>query len=312
MPTATAAISEEQLRRWTSPAFDNEDAKAENTEKMIREAIAGHPLLSTLAIRTYAKGSYKNKTNVRRDSDVDVAVEYTGIIYNHYGPNTDAEAVRAARGTTPYSGPFRDSAGNTRIEDFKDAVGEALTTAFGGGAVTRSNKVFTVRESSRSLAADVVPCTQYRKHWSPHRYNRGIRLLPDRPPGHWIINYPQQHYENGVAKNADTSQRFKRLVRILKNLENQMVDEGVCPVVASYLIESLVFNCPDSCFASSTWAARLRSVLAHVWEDTEEAESEKRWMEVNGIKYLFHTHQKWSREEARSFVHAAWQYVKDS
>ncbi len=312
MPTATSTISEEQLDAWTSPAFNNEDERRKNTEAMIAEAIRGHDLLRTLSIDVYAKGSYKNNTNVRRDSDVDIAVEYTGITFSEYGSETSREAVWREQGLTAYSGPFRTSSGATNIAAFKNAVGDALVGAFGSGAVSRSNKVFTVRESSRSLAADVVPCATYRKYWSPRRFIEGIRLLPDNDPGYWVTNYPDQHYRNGVDKNEATTMRFKKLVRILKNLENQMVDEGVCPVVASYLIESLVFNCPDSCFASSTWAARVRSVLAHAWEDTEEAESEKRWMEVNGIKYLFHTHQKWSRDEARSFVHEAWQYVKDS
>jgi hypothetical protein len=35
-------------------------------------------------------------------------------------------------------------------------------------------------------------------------------------------------------------------------------------------------------------------------------------IEVNGIKYLFHAWQKWARADARSFVHAAWQYVAES
>lgn len=312
MPTASATISEEQLSNWTKPAFDNEDEKAKNAERMIREAIDGHALLSTLGVRVFAKGSYKNNTNVRRDSDVDIGVEYTDIVYNQYGPNADRDAVRKARGFSPYSGPFLDAAGNTQIGQFKDAVGEALAQAFGSHAVTRSNKVFTVRETSRSLAADVVPCAQNRKHWSPARYVQGIRLLPDRPVGHPIINYPDQHYAQGVAKNDETSQRFKRAVRILKNLENRMVDDGSCPVVASYLIECLTFNCPPRCFQRSSWAERIRSVLAHVWEDTENAECEQRWFEVNAIKYLFRANQKWTRDEARRFFHAAWQYVKDS
>jgi hypothetical protein len=217
------------------------------------------------------------------------------------------------RGFTPYSGPFRNAAGVTEIDRFKDAVGEALTRAFGAGAVYRSNKVFTVRESSRSLAADVVPCAQFRMHWSPYRYARGIRLIPDKPPTHRIVNYPQQHYERGIEKNESTSKRFKRTVRILKNLENQMVKDGASPVVASYLVESLVFNCPDSAFEESTWAERLRAVLFRIWEDTkEEVESINRWYEVNSIKYLFHERQRWTRDEARAFANAAWQYVKDS
>jgi hypothetical protein len=309
MPT----ISEDQLSSWTQPAFNNEDEKRASTERMIREAVRGHALLRTLPIDVYAKGSYRNNTNVRRDSDVDVAVEYTGITFSEYGPNTSRDEVWRAQGLQAYSGPFRNAVtGTTEINRFKNAVGEALVAAFGPNHVTRHNKVFTVRESQRSLAADVVPCATYRHYWSPTNFNEGIRLLPDRSPGFYIHNYPQQHYDRGVAKNEATSRRYKSVVRILKNLENRMVADGVSPVVASYLIESLVFNAPNSAFSYATWGQRVREVLAHAWADTKEAGCETRWLEANNIKYLFHQHQKWTREEARTFVHAAWQYVAKS
>ena len=53
-------------------------------------------------------------------------------------------------------------------------------------------------------------------------------------------------------------------------------------------------------------------MLAHIWEDTEDPGCADRWFEVNRIKYLFHPSQRWTREEARSFVLAAWPYVKSS
>lgn len=108
-------IPEEQLAAWTAPAFENEDEKRQFTESAIRDAIRGHPLLKTLSISVYAKGSYRNNTNVRRDSDVDVAVEYTGIVFPEYGPDTDQSEVRRVLGIGPYTGPFRDGAGNTQI-----------------------------------------------------------------------------------------------------------------------------------------------------------------------------------------------------
>src|SRR6476646_11651670 len=77
MPT----ISEEQLSKWTQPAFGNEDARRENTEKVIGDAIRGNDFLAKLSIDVYAKGSYANNTNVRRDSDVDIAVEWTDWAY---------------------------------------------------------------------------------------------------------------------------------------------------------------------------------------------------------------------------------------
>jgi hypothetical protein len=185
--------------------------------------------------------------------------------------------------------------------------------AFGSAPVTRHNKVFTVRETTRNLTADVVPCFTYRWHYraSPVSYHEGIRLISDNPSLP-INNYPQQHYDNGVAKNDDTNRRFKRVVRILKRLENQMVEDGVIDALASYLIESMVFNAPNTSFGNVTWAADVRGVLGYIWENTKEAECEKRWLEVNGIKYLFHPTQKWTREEARGFVWEAWQYVEKS
>jgi hypothetical protein len=309
MPT----ISEEQLSAWTKPAFNNEDQKRSDTERMIREAIKGHALLRTLPVDVYAKGSYRNNTNVRRDSDVDVAVEYTGIMFSDYGPNTNRDEVWRARNLSAYDGPFRKADGVTDIGQFKDAVGDALVSAFGSAAVTRSNKVFTVRESTRSLAADVVPSASYRHFFSPASFNDGIRLLPDRFPGHHIHNYPQQHYDKGVQKNENTSRRYKCVVRILKNLENRMVNDGASPVVASYLIESLVFNTPNQQFSNGgTWGQHARNVLGYIWEATEAVDCEKSWTEANDIKYLFHVWQKWNREEARAFVHAAWQYVAKS
>jgi len=308
MPT----VSEDQLSDMTRPAFGNEEQRAVNTERIIREAVLRHPLLATLSPKVYAKGSYRNNTNVRRDSDVDVAVEYTGINFPTYGKTADPAQIDRALGLTPYDGPLLDARGETNMALFKDAVGEALTGAFGSSTVTRHNKVFTVRESSRSLAADVIPCATHVHYWSTTSSATGVRLLPDRPTWHRVDNYPQQHYANGVVKNERTQRRFKRVVRILKTLENRMVADGVSPVVPGYLVECLVHGAPDPCFSGYSWGSRVRQVLAHIWTDTESAECESRWLEVNGVKLLFHSTQKWTRQSARDFVNAAWQYVEGS
>lgn len=307
MPT----ISEDQLTTWTKPAFGNEEEEADRTRALIREAIDAHEFLSSLDINVYAKGSYKNNTNVRRDSDVDIGVEYAGIILFDYQGEADADSVWRQRGIRPYSGPLQDYGGKFAIGRYKDAIGEALAGAFGTAAVTRTNKVFTVSREGR-LDADVVPCATHDQAFSPTGYHRGIQLLADRKPHLSVVNYPQQHYDNGVAKNKATKLRFKSVVRILKNLENKLVADGKSPEVAGYLIESLVYNCPERFFTGATWGERVREVLAHIWQDTEADGWEKRWCEVNGIKYLFHASQKWTWQEARDFTWAAWQYVKDS
>lgn len=260
-----ATIAENMLGSWTKPAFDNEDQKREYTESTIRDAIKGHPQLVELPVNVYAKGSYRNNTNVRRDSDVDVAVELTSIYIPEYAVGVTPQSI----GFEPYSGAYDTS-------NFKDHVGQALVGAFGSRAVQRHNKVFEVRESTRSLAADVVPCLRYRWFYSPgpSGYEEGIQLIADR--GLAPHNFPQQHYDNGCTKNNETGRRFKRIARILKRLENKMVEDGVIDVVPSYLIESLVYNVPNNYFGTGTWAGDVRNTLGHSWEDTAQDECERR------------------------------------
>jgi len=50
-------------------------------------------------------------------------------------------------------------------------------------------------------------------------------------------------------------------------------------------------------------------VLYHIWANTQEDVSCATWTEVDGIKYLFRSTQKWTRAEANAFIKAAWNYV---
>jgi hypothetical protein len=96
----------------------------------------------------YAKGSYPAFTNVVRDSDVDVAVELTDLYQNEFVH--DAEGLTLADvGGIPYTG-------NATLAGFKDDVEAALIDAYGSGPVDRGKKAIHIRESSRSLQADVV------------------------------------------------------------------------------------------------------------------------------------------------------------
>lgn len=295
---------EDQFRRWSGPASDTEDDKRDRTERAIREAIQDSLELSGRIIRVFAKGSYKNNTNVRLDSDVDVAVEFQEIFY--WDATNDAAGMsRADLGITPYSGSYPP-------ERFKDDVERALVSRFGRSAVDRGNKAIHVREDSRSLAADVVPCFTYHRYDSIDYnrravYHQGIQIHPDS--GGKIENWPEQNYERGVAKNEATGRRYKRVVRILKRLENDMVAKGITAEVPSFLIECLVYNVPNQGFQNYGYQADVRYVMAHLFNGTLNGGGSGEWVEVNGLKWLFHPTQRWSRTEAHSFVSKAWDYV---
>jgi predicted nucleotidyltransferase len=295
---------EDTFRHWSSPASNTEDEKRDRTERAVREALQDSPELSGRRVRVFAKGSYKNNTNVRLDSDVDVAVEFQEVMY-HTATDEVAGMSQADLGLTPYSGSYPP-------ERFKDDVQRALVNQFGSSAVDRGNKAIHVREDRSSLSADVVPCFTYHRYYAlgygyGPLYHQGIQIHPDK--GGRIENWPEQNYERGVTKNEATGRRYKRVVRILKRLENDMVEKGITEEVPSFLTECIVYNVPNEGFWNDSYQANVRDVLAYLFNGTLEGGGAEEWIEVNGLKWLFHPTQRWNKTQARTFLSRAWDYV---
>jgi hypothetical protein len=288
---------------WYHPASDTEQTRYENTCKAINEALRGSSRLTKYSFDVYAKGSYPAFTNVVRDSDVDIAAELTVFHGNEF--------IHDAKGLTIEDLGLTLYTGDATLASFKDDVEKALIDAFGAAAVDRGNKAIHIRESSRSIKADVVPCVTHKTWVSRHVSHTGVRLQNDAQPAQEIHNYPKQHLAEGTTKNDATSRRYKRVVRILKRLENEMVDKGVIEIVPSFLIESGVYNVPNDRFSHSAWTARIEAVLAYIYNGTktDDCISSNDWLEVNRVKYLFASGQTWSRETANSFALEAWRYL---
>lgn len=244
---------EDRLRGWTGPASGNEDQKRERTERRIREALAAHPRLSKQPVKVYAKGSYANNTNVRLDSDLDIWIEYTGGIYPSY---QDQSLKEESLGLGDYTGPYAD------FGAFKSEVHQALRSAFGEAAAERRNKCIFVQGGPTTLDADVVPCWTQRHYYSRTSSVDGIAFFADKSFGR-IDNYPKQHHDNGVAKNNRTGRRYKQLVRAMKRLENDMVDKGEIGEVPSFLIECLVYACPDPVFGHTRFLDDARQAIGN-------------------------------------------------
>lgn len=215
------------------------------------------------------------------------------------------EFIHEAKGLTIADFGLTRYSGDYSVPKFKDDVEAALRRQFGAGAVERGNKAIHVKESRRGLKADVVVCQTLKSHSHPNvdSTRTGILIEPDR--GADIHNFPKHHLDEGVFKNNATSRRYKRLVRIVKRLENEMVDAGVTKEVPSFLMESMVWNVPNSVFNNNfTWTARLKDALVHIYNADRSA-----WLEANAIKFLFHPSQGWTEDSAMQFVQASWNYV---
>ena len=66
------------FRNWGSSPSSTEQTRCNNALGIIRRAISRSSDLSNRNINIFAQGSYRNHTNVRADSDVDVCVRCKG------------------------------------------------------------------------------------------------------------------------------------------------------------------------------------------------------------------------------------------
>lgn len=192
-------------------------------------------------------------------------------------------------------------------------VGRALVARFTPLGVTRGDKAYDVHANTYRIDADVIPAFEFRSYFKDGNgnwdYLRGVRFVTDS--GKVITNYPDQTYANGVTKNTDTGRLYKKVVRVLKGLRNEMQEKNIpaSKDIASFLIESVVWNVPDSYFTGDDLYDVVKSVVKQAWYLTYDKERCKTWCEVNDIKYLFHPNQPWTREKTEAFLWAIREYV---
>jgi hypothetical protein len=299
-------------RTWIKASSDTECEKQENAVRMIRDAIDNYEPLARRDIKIIPQGSYRNNTNVRQESDVDICVccmepFYFTYEFADYGP---AESNVVVGLTYTFA-------------QFKTDVEAALVKKFTRAGVSRGKKAFDVHANTYRVDADVVAAFAHRRYQKkqyqplfgsytyPYTEPPGTQFYPDDSL-QAIINWPEQHYTNGVAKNLATNYRFKWTVRALKNLKYDMEANGnleqkqAARQAASYLCECLMYNVPA--FAGDSPRDQLRNAIVYAYGPTETDEGCKTWLEVNELKWLFHPTQPWTRAQANNFLLHAWKY----
>ena len=295
-------LSENNFVSWSKGPGQTEADKCSNAETGVRKAIKADKRLAALDISVFAQGSYRTRTNVRLNSDVDICVRFNSAFFPDY-----------PKGTTGVT--FGNVEGSLSFADFKDMVQKALEDHFGKAGVTRGNKAFDVHANTYRIEADVVPTFEHRRYTGKrytdgsHHYLSGVAFNPDS--GRRIINWPEQTYNNGVARNTATGRKYKRVIRILKRLRDKMQDEDVAIArkTSSFLIECLAWNADIDAFKKDTYTAIVRHLLAVLWNRTRENKDCSEWGEVNELKYLFSPAQPWTRRDANEFLQAAWDYI---
>jgi hypothetical protein len=266
----------DKFSRWAESPSQTERDKADRSERMIRDAISSYAPLATRNVYTFAQGSYRNRTNVRAESDVDICVLSRATLYPDYthAPGVNNQSLGFPGLTYSFS-------------DLKRDVEAALKAYFGAGSITPGDKAFDVKENTSRIAADVVPTFEGRMYYRDAlgilQYHSGT-VLQCTSNGRLIYNWPEQHYANGVTRHDQTARQFKKKARCLKSLRCEMADNGSAnaKAMSSFLLESLVYNCPDATFAQPSHFEDMKAVIIHLWNATPDDACEQRLFEVNG------------------------------
>lgn len=293
---------EKRFSEWSSPPSDSEQERIDNSVMAVRKAIANHDVLKDKEIEVFVQGSYKNNVNVKKDSDVDIAVLSKKTFIWEAVNDVIGDHVNSNHNPATYD-----------YSTFKNDVQKALENHFGGSFVKRGNKAFNIRENTYRINADVVPFFEYRWYTDINEFSNGVALYTDDINKKLVYNFPEQRYKNGVQKNKETNMRFKRAVRIFKKLKISMleVDSNYSYLnnFSGYFIECLIYNVPNSKFIADSFYDMVKDIIIYLYNELKNGNKHENWTEVDSIKYLFRTSQKWTKEEAIKFFHNAWNFV---
>lgn len=291
---------EDLFKSWGEAPGITEQEKMENAETAIHKAIKANNDLAGMDISIIRQGSYRSKTNVKQDSDVDVCVCLNSTFFTQYPAGKRKE-------------DYGNIDGSITFGEFKDLVEIALNKYFGSENITPGDKAFDIHSNSYRVDADVVPAFAYRHYYGDNSndYIKPTGISFDSKKDGRIINWPEHAYKNNLSKHNETSQRYRKIVRIIKRLRNEMQSNNVesAKDIGSYQIESAIWNVPTEGFNHDTYEDDIRYALAHCFNETMLSGGHSSMLETNKIKLLFGPHKTWTREQAHGFFSAAWDYL---
>ncbi len=131
---------DEKFASWAKGPGTTEQTKCENAEAAVRKALAAHEKLSSMDVTVFAQGSYRNKTNVKQDSDVDICIRLNTSFFPDYPAGKKHE-------------DFGNSSSSITFADYKDLVQKALEDYFGKDFVARGDKAFNIHENTYRIDA---------------------------------------------------------------------------------------------------------------------------------------------------------------
>ncbi|MFK4964806.1 nucleotidyltransferase domain-containing protein [Lactococcus garvieae] len=290
---------EETLRNWAKRPSDSEQDRIDRTERMIKAAILKSNDSYVSGAKVFAKGSVKAGTNIKKDSDIDICVQPYGVFFANYSEGLSDK-------------DFGNSSSTYTFKQFRDNVESALIDHFGSAYVSSGNRHINIREKTSRVEADVVPAFEHRRYTSRNSNPLiGIELR-HKVNGSKTVNWPRQNYDNNLAKYNSTYRRYRKMVRILKHIREELNElyPNASFDAQSFLIESMLWNVPNPHYNYESYVKSLEEILNYLNYALQRSDIYHEWGEVNEFKYLFRGSQKWTVNGALQFVIAAQTFVE--
>lgn len=289
------AIPEDTLQGW---AREGAVAASKRTHEAIRAALGAYSWPPEYSYAVYLQGSYRNYTNIRGDSDVDIVAELRSSF------SSDLSIL-----SQPEQAAFRALYSDSRDDwsNFRQHALTALIGWFGASAIREDAKSIKVFGDSNRLDADVLVSQERRiylqfQSQASQRYVPGVRFH-DRITERWIDNFPKAHIVNGEDKNADgrTYHWYKPTVMMFKNARTFLIDRGDIAdgLAPSYFVEGLLYNVPDIAFGDS-YAQSFGNCLK--WLNNNRANFYGFSCQNELVRLFGPTPEQWDQPKARDFV----------
>ena len=271
------SIPESTLAKWSHHEAGTAFKQA---HVPIREALAAHKGLSQFKYEVFLQGSYKNDTNLGRDSDVDVVVRLSSKL------KPPVAALTGERLQENGSHRFV----HQQWKSFRDEALKALRARFEKAAES-GRKTLKVPKGKIPADADLVVTVS-------HKVGIGFYLSDER---RWVVSFPQQRHDRGLKKEKAANNRFKRTVRMFKAARNRLVEKKALKKedAPSYFIECLLYNVPNGMFKQEL-APTYTGILS--WLKTAKL---KDFQCQNGQVPLFgRGREQWTVQKAQAFTKA--------
>lgn len=153
---------EPKLERWSIGPGKTQQEKMDHAVSGIKVAKASSVFVSR-NVEVVATGSYRNRTHIPVESDVDVAVVFTDIFTSNWR-NVDARAETDPEVRATLLKEANLSPASYPDEEYRQDIEDALVARFGAAAVHRGDVAFDVHENTYRVEADCSATFEFRRY----------------------------------------------------------------------------------------------------------------------------------------------------